>query len=277
MSEEEKLSKPKGVQEKDHYPTRHGVLLSDAIRYCIDNYGLIENWDEECIRPASYDLRLGKSYAVGGKREILSEEKPFLEIPPQEVAIVSTYEKINMPRFLIGRWGSRVKWTYEGLVWAGGPQVDPGYHGRLLCPLYNLSSKTVTLKYKQRIVSMDFVKTTPFTKNKCKEYGKAKPIDEYKWDMASAPADLLNRVKKTENEIEKFRESIQVFRHTTFVVLSLLIAAIALISATPILPQGAPYASALFILIGVLVIIALVLIIYASSSKALEWLARHLN
>lgn len=277
MSEKEKLSESEGVQEKDHHPTRHGVLLSDAIKYYIDNYGLIEDWDEECIQPASYDLRLGELYAVGGKRGILSEEKPFLEIPPHEVAIASTYEKIKMPRFLIGRWGSRIKWTYEGLVWAGGPQVDPGYHGRLLCPLFNLSTKPVTLKYKQRIVSMDFVKTTPFTKNKCKEYGEAKDINEYKWDMASAPADLWNRVRKNEDEIEKFRESIRVFRHTTFIVLSLIISAIALISATPILAEEPPYASTLFILIGVLVIIALVLIIFAASRKALEWVSRRLN
>jgi len=277
--EEKKESRVGEILEKDPMPNVHGVLLSDAIKYFIEKHGLIENYDlNECLQPASYDLRLGEQCAVGGKRKVLGEKDPFLEIPPHQVAIVTTYEKINMPRFLIGRWSSRIKWTYQGLVWAGGPQVDPGYQGPLICPLYNLSDKPVTLKHKQRIVSIDFVKTTPFTKKQCKEYPRPRSIEEYNWDLASAPAYLVSRVDRFEEELREFRESIQTFRNATFVVLSIIIAAISLISAAPFLRQEIPYALPVFIIIGVLVIVALILTIYTSShNKVGEWFKKWLN
>ena len=51
-----------------------------------------------------------------------------------------------MPRFLIGRWNIRVTVAYKGLLWVGGPQVDPGWVGHLFCPIYNLSDQEVNFK-----------------------------------------------------------------------------------------------------------------------------------
>jgi hypothetical protein len=55
-----------------------------------------------------------------------------------------------------------------GLLWVGGPQVDPGYAGHLFCPIYNLSDKPVTPRVGDPIAVIDFVKTTPFEKGRPK-------------------------------------------------------------------------------------------------------------
>ena len=71
---------------------------------------------------------------------------------------------------MIARWDIRVNLAYEGLLWVGGPQVDPGYVGHLFCPIYNLSDKEVTLRLGDTIAIIDFIKTTPFAKGNCIEY-----------------------------------------------------------------------------------------------------------
>ena len=140
-----------------------GVLLSDAIEDCVTRFGLITPFEKENLKPASYKLRIGDEYSIGGKIVPLVDEpgKNKIVIPPFAVAIIKTLETINMPRFLIARWNIQVSKAYEGLVWVGGPQVDPGYVGYLFCPIYNLRDKEVELTMGKSIAVIDFVTTTP--------------------------------------------------------------------------------------------------------------------
>ncbi len=82
-------------------------------------------------------------------------------IEPFEVVIIQTYERLNMPEFMIARWNVAVGKAYEGLLWVGAAQVDPGFQGYLCCPIYNLSDKPVFLKFRESIAVIDFVTTTP--------------------------------------------------------------------------------------------------------------------
>jgi len=141
----------------------HGVLLSDRIEhYCGREFQLISPFEKEYLRPAGYDLRVGDNYSQGGQHYTLNDGG-FLTIEPYQVAIIQTLETLNLPGFLIGRWNIRVKLAYQGLLWVGGAQVDPGFRGRLSCPIYNLSTKSVTLKHGEELAMIDFVATTPVT------------------------------------------------------------------------------------------------------------------
>ncbi len=82
-----------------------------------------------------------------------------------------------MPRYLIGRWNIKVTLAYKGLLWVGGPQVDPGWVGHLFCPIYNLSDHEVTIRCGDEIAVIDFVKTTPFDKASVGE----SEHDRYRW------------------------------------------------------------------------------------------------
>src|ERR1700682_1204554 len=112
-----------------------GVLLSDRIKEYCEKYLLISEFDPDRLRPAGYDLSVGRNYSIGGKPLALNDGMK-LQIEPYQVAIIETYETINMPKFLIGRWNIRVQLAYEGLLWVGGAQVDPGVRGPLCCPIY---------------------------------------------------------------------------------------------------------------------------------------------
>src|SRR5205814_7673725 len=129
---------------------------------------------------------------------------------------VRTYERLNIPRFLIGRWNLRVDMVYRGLLWVGALQVDPGWRGYLPCPLYNMSDKPVELRYQQPVFTIDFVRTTPYKKGTSKEY-KMKfvpnpPIATFDEHMLhSGPYDQLARVAGMAEDVENLRRYVNNF------------------------------------------------------------------
>lgn len=155
---------------------------------------------EEQIKPASYNIRVGSKYIKEGKNSNDLKKYDSLIIEPFEVAIIETYEKINMPLDMIARWNIRVKLAYEGLVWVGGPQVDPGYCGHLYCPIYNLSDKSVKLEYQEGLATIDFEQTTKPIQS-FKGFNKDTPPFEFykKYKLKSA---LTTHVQKKIGEID---------------------------------------------------------------------------
>ncbi len=143
------------------------VLLDDEIKYYSTRpeQPLIDPFDVSNLKPARYQLTLGPEAKVGGRTVRISEGDPLV-LDPHQVAIVRTYEKLNLPRFLIGRWNLTVESVYKGLLWVGALQVDPGWVGYLPCPLYNLSNDTVSIGYREKLFSIDFVRTTRFDSGK---------------------------------------------------------------------------------------------------------------
>jgi deoxycytidine triphosphate deaminase len=135
---------------------------------------------------AGYKLTIGDEYYRDEKIFYLRScvdaptdaRHDYVEIPPFEVVVIKTRETLCLPRFLIGRWNIVVKQAYRGLLWVGGPQVDPGYVGHLFCPIYNLSDKPVRLEEREEIALIDFVKTTPFPYKEWPEYQRH---DAPKW------------------------------------------------------------------------------------------------
>lgn len=220
MKKSEKPSNKKKVKE---YP---GVLLSDEIERYVDEFGLISDFNKKNLKPASYDLSLGDEYRLGGKPRFLNKEKRYLTIPPYEVAIVKTLEKLKMPKNLIGRWNLRISYVYKGLLWVGGPQVDPGFEGHLYCPLYNLSTRPVILEYEEPFATIDFIKTTPFIESKSKlfEPKRKDAMSEYD-SLESAPKDTIERVERTRRRMELFEAS-------TLTIIGIIIAALAIISTS---------------------------------------------
>src|SRR5712692_3027246 len=123
----------------------YGVLLSDDIKRCVTQFGLIDPFDEKNLTAAGYDFTIGSRYKREGMEYLLDKDHLNLEIKPHEAVFVCTKEKLFMPRFLVGRWNLRIKRVWDGLVWVGGVHIDPGWQGELWCPIYNLSKDTVTL------------------------------------------------------------------------------------------------------------------------------------
>jgi deoxycytidine triphosphate deaminase len=226
-----------------------GVLLSDRIKDCVDRYRMIDPFNPENLKPAAYELSVGEIYSVGGNVHPLGPEvgKRELRIKPFEVAIIQTLERVNIPNFMIARWNIRVGLAYQGLMWVGGPQVDPGYKGYLACPIYNLSDKMVTLHYGEPLAVIDFVTTTtPQTYSlRYKDPDKRTRLifEDFNPTMRSALAELAqNRLDRFEgllDEIQARNETrtqhvqgrIDQFTAVTYMTMAVLVGAVAIIAA----------------------------------------------
>ncbi len=222
---------------EDPLPDLNGVLLSDAIKDYIDKINLIEKetFSEDNLQAASYDLRLGAEYYLNGEYYWLTEDKPDLRIPAYSVVGITTYERLHLPYYIIGRWNMRVGLVYKGLLWAGGPQVDPGFEGRLMCPVYNLSTREVVLKYKEHIVTIDFVKTTPFNPCKSKPFKQTKPLerlsDRIRELLKSGPAETLKKVNTMSEKVKEIEKEVKDMNRHMSTIMGILIGVLGVIVA----------------------------------------------
>lgn len=184
--------------------------------------------DGKCWKEsASYALRLGSRYRVHRKEGWLKPGEK-LRIPPHGIAMTTTYEWLNMPGYLIGRWNLKVKKVYHGLVWVGSLQVDPGYQGFLSCPLYNLSTEEQVLECGEPLFIIDFVKTIPFdTKRHCKLWELPERYSTF--DFHRLDTDKIQSAP--ESDIASLKTEIKGFQNQFYVMTGILLAIVALVVA----------------------------------------------
>ena len=155
-----------------------GLLPKRLIELMIKCGMLLENADLSKIGGASYDLSLGDAYWQDGEKKILDERNSFIKLKPGDYVIVSSREIANFPKDIAGRFDLTVSLFCQGIILSNGPQVDPGFNGRLFCLLFNTSNGTITLKRGQHYTTLEFIKllqpTIPYSG---KYQGKTDIID----------------------------------------------------------------------------------------------------
>jgi dCTP deaminase len=120
---------------------------------------LIEPFDSKQVQAATYDLRVGPQGATTSSKRIVDiGQQGYLAIEPGDFAVVSVLEELRLGPQYAGRIGLRSKWARKGLVATTGPQIDPGYHGRLMVGLTNLTPNAITLSAKDDLLSVEFHK-----------------------------------------------------------------------------------------------------------------------
>ncbi len=239
--ERERLSCYECPESDDRAHKPCGVLLSDEIEHHVNMFRMIDPFNPKNLKPAGYELTVGDQYSLGGNVSPLADGEK-ITIPPFQVVIIKIAETLNLPRFLIARWNIRVKWAYEGLLWVGGPQVDPGWVGQLACPVYNLSNKEVKIPRGEPIALMDFVTTTPFVKGKSKDYEHRPPkrllFEDYNTELESAlfkgVGERISVVEEqTQKRIASVETQVSTFVGVTITVFTVLFAVLALFISPP--------------------------------------------
>ena len=95
---------------------------------------LIEPFHDGQVQAAAYDLRVGVQGAtISAERVVDITTDGYLFLAPGEFAVVVVLEKLEI-----------------------GPQIDPGYRGRLIAGLTKLTPKTVSLLHKDDLLSVEF-------------------------------------------------------------------------------------------------------------------------
>ncbi|MCD8523142.1 MAG: hypothetical protein LRY66_10925 [Saccharospirillaceae bacterium] len=123
---------------------------------------LITPFESKNLRRGSYDLTIGNEYYIGDERESSSWQTKELKrdqsftIPAHAVCFILTEEDINLPLDVTAKLSLRMTHIYKGIVLTSQPPFDPGYSGKVIVMLYNLSSDSIHLKRGDRIATVEF-------------------------------------------------------------------------------------------------------------------------
>lgn len=135
-----------------------GILVDHQIMEAIAR-GLmkIDPFDEDALSSASYDLSLGDArQSYGFSESVRFSERGHLELRPGESVVVSSKEVITLGSRIVGRLGAISFLISQGIVTNFGLQLDPGYSGRIIAHLTNLSQQPVELYDGEHFVSIEF-------------------------------------------------------------------------------------------------------------------------
>ncbi|MGC8609208.1 MAG: dCTP deaminase [Thermoplasmata archaeon] len=126
------------------------MILSDGtIRRMVDRGMLIsENYDDKCLTPNGYDLRIADILSSGNHHEeaVITHGSLFF---------ISTLERIRMTENISGMLWIRSSYSRKGVMGSFG-FVDAGFEGKLTLSFFNAGSD-LTLKKNERIVQIVFM------------------------------------------------------------------------------------------------------------------------
>jgi len=115
----------------------------------------IEPFDKDRIEPASYDCLLGDVLSAGIGRHKWDGKDEFI-LESNSWASIASEELFELPKNICASYGIRSSLARRGVIAFGGPQIDPGYQGRIFVSLYNPTLEPIVLKHRQIIMSIIF-------------------------------------------------------------------------------------------------------------------------
>jgi dCTP deaminase len=134
------------------------ILIDEEIKEAVNSGEIgFTHFSEECLQPASYDLRVGEEGFTTSARIVINiKDEGELKIQPGDFALVMTYEKLKLDTNMLGRFGLRSVYARSGLLATVGPQVDPGFGGKLIIGIVNFSSQLIKLPYLDPFCTIEF-------------------------------------------------------------------------------------------------------------------------
>ena len=152
---------------KDPFPEIAPALLNSADIYdYVRATGMVVPFEPDPekgkLKSASYevdflgDLHLVKAASKYEVKKIHVGEK--YELPKNSIAFLFLATTFHLPDYIAARFNLRITLVHAGLLLGTGPLIDPGFAGRLLIPLHNLTSENLTIKGGDGLIWVEFTK-----------------------------------------------------------------------------------------------------------------------
>ena len=93
------------------------------------------------------------------------KKKGFFELKPGDFAIILTRELLSFDAWHSARIGLRSGYARKGIIATTGPQIDPGFKGRLKIGLTNLSPHKIALPYEDDFITIEIHKLSEAVEN----------------------------------------------------------------------------------------------------------------
>ncbi len=150
---------------RDPFPEISPALLNAAdIADYVAATGMIYPFCESRLKSASYEAALGGPVIFWDdsnqqKRiELSRDKKNSFTLSKNSIAFVTFEPKLRLPDYLALRFNLRITNVHCGLLLGTGPLVDPGFEGRLVIPLHNLTTNNYTFVAGEDLIWIEFTK-----------------------------------------------------------------------------------------------------------------------
>ena len=153
--------------DKDPYPKiPRALLTAEHIKAYVKATGMIYPFHEGGLKSASYEMALRGEVIwwdedkVKQRIEVKGNKPAFVELAPNSITFVQVEPTFRLPRYMAIRFNLRIALVHRGLLLGTGPLVDPGFAGRLLIPLHNLTATICRIDLRKALIWVEFTKTT---------------------------------------------------------------------------------------------------------------------
>jgi dCTP deaminase len=199
---------------------------------------LIHPYDEVQVQAATYDFRVGEQGATTSTKKIVNiREAGYILLQPGDFGVITVLEEIRLGPQYAARFGLRSKYARKGLIATTGPQIDPGFHGKLIIGVTNLTPKPVSLAYKDDLVSVEFHRLEePSTKPYCGAYQNkfelgAEEIEFIAENEGMALSEVLTTLRSLSANVGQLSHEVKNMKWTIPIILAVGLALISAIIA----------------------------------------------
>ena len=149
------------------------ILAQSEILKLVEEKKLIENFDENCLEGAGYDLRVDNFYRIWGSAQLGKEMRKLPDakeinseiytLKPGEYVLIKTVEKVNMPHDVAARVLNRSSVFRSGCN-SIHAFVDPGFSGKMTFGFQNIGNHDFTLEKGAKVAQIIFERVEGETK-----------------------------------------------------------------------------------------------------------------
>lgn len=136
---------------------RPGLLVDRQIKAVME-LGLlkISKYEAASLQAASYDFRVGPTAAVTTASGPIDLRKQPLVLEPYAAALVLVEESVALSNRILGRLGAHSNLFKRSIFGSIGPQIDPGWSGRMRVSLLNVTERPFVINHKTPFITAEF-------------------------------------------------------------------------------------------------------------------------
>ncbi|ULA68549.1 MAG: hypothetical protein LZF62_350042 [Nitrospira sp.] len=177
-SDEEADRRFRIAKNLDPFPEIEPSLLNSAdIHDYVRMTGMLYPYESDDLKSASYEASIYRKCIVwdekNERRDLYLEEGKDEEVilKANSIALVQVKPQFRLPNYIALRFNLKIKHVHRGILLGTGPLVDPGFEGKLIIPLHNLTTNDYTFKRGEGLIWVEFTKTTMTREMKTSESG----------------------------------------------------------------------------------------------------------
>lgn len=172
---------------------------------CDDEENMLERLEQQLLKgnAVALDLRLGSEVFLSCDEfpKKIDKSNEYLSIKPGEFALLTTHEKLDMPKNILAFISMRFQYKRKGLVNISGFHIDPAYKGKIVYSVYNAGPNQIILKYKDEVFTMILARIAVETDDR--KYGTFQNVNGLKAENVAELGGEPLSLRSLEHRIHK--------------------------------------------------------------------------